>query len=259
MHSSRVLESQRRKKEREKAVFTKKIWSDTTKVLYEWRGVQRRDWRGVLLWAILLAIYIGYAGSMLIHLDSYSFVLLTTVVTLIGIPSYIFLYWGLFGGDETCVYQVTPIGIRWTAEQHAPEYVYSLGRKIAYVGIVGCIIVAFIHPLALAGAGGGALMSFKMKDSKKPDIKRKQWAYPKYVVVEYDEYLQMAEAAETNKNQTNIGTYVAHPRFHLRETLSFEEFVIILEKHCKRVCVISNKEFTALCHAEKDDYSRYYS
>ncbi len=55
------------------------------------------------------------------------------------------------------------MGIHYTEQDMIPEMAYKIARGFAWVGIVVCIIVAFIFgPLAFVGAGAFALMSFGM-------------------------------------------------------------------------------------------------
>ena len=69
----------------------------------------------------------------------------------------------LFAPDKDYCYYLTPMGIHYTEQDMIPEMAYKIARGFAWVGIVVCIIVAFIFgPLAFVGAGAFALMSFGM-------------------------------------------------------------------------------------------------
>ena len=69
----------------------------------------------------------------------------------------------LFAPDKDYCYHLTPMGIHYTEQDMIPEVAYKIARGFAWVGIVVCIIVAFMFgPLALVGAGAFALMSFGM-------------------------------------------------------------------------------------------------
>ncbi|WP_063651771.1 hypothetical protein [Aliivibrio fischeri] len=69
----------------------------------------------------------------------------------------------LFAPDKDYCYHLTPMGIHYTEQDVIPEVAYKIARGFAWVGIVLCIIVAFMFgPLAFVGAGAFALMSFGM-------------------------------------------------------------------------------------------------
>ncbi|MGR6838992.1 hypothetical protein ACU5DF_07680 [Aliivibrio wodanis] len=69
----------------------------------------------------------------------------------------------LFAPDKDYCYHLTPMGIHYTEQDMIPEVAYKIARGFAWVGIVVCIIVAFMFgPLALVGSGAFALMSFGM-------------------------------------------------------------------------------------------------
>ncbi|CED57512.1 membrane protein [Aliivibrio wodanis] len=69
----------------------------------------------------------------------------------------------LFAPDKDYCYHLTPMGIHYTEQDMIPEVAYKIVRGFAWVGIVVCIIVAFmLGPLAFVGAGAFALMSFGM-------------------------------------------------------------------------------------------------
>ncbi|WP_394134739.1 hypothetical protein [Aliivibrio fischeri] len=69
----------------------------------------------------------------------------------------------LFFPDKHRCYHLTSMGIHYTEQDMIPEVAYKIARGFAWVGIVVCIIVAFMFaPLAFVGAGAFALMSFGM-------------------------------------------------------------------------------------------------
>ncbi|MDD9177145.1 MULTISPECIES: hypothetical protein [Aliivibrio] len=69
----------------------------------------------------------------------------------------------LFAPDKHRCYHLTSMGIHYTEQDMIPEVAYKIARGFAWVGIVVCIIVAFMFgPLAFVGAGAFALMSFGM-------------------------------------------------------------------------------------------------
>ncbi|OOE85602.1 hypothetical protein BZG73_08230 [Salinivibrio siamensis] len=78
----------------------------------------------------------------------------------------------LFFPDKHRCYHLTPLGIHYTEKDMIPDVAYQVVRGLAWVGIVVCIIAAFIlGPLAFVGAGGFALMSFGMTNFR-PSINR---------------------------------------------------------------------------------------
>lgn len=69
----------------------------------------------------------------------------------------------LFAPDKHRCYHLTSMGIHYTEQDMIPEVAYKIARGFAWVGIVVCIIIAFIFgPLAFVGAGAFALISFGM-------------------------------------------------------------------------------------------------
>ncbi|QIR07488.1 hypothetical protein [Salinivibrio costicola] len=69
----------------------------------------------------------------------------------------------LFFPDKHRCYHLTSLGIHYTEKDMIPDIAYQVVRGLAWVGIVVCIIAAFmLGPLAFVGAGGFALMSFGM-------------------------------------------------------------------------------------------------
>jgi hypothetical protein len=69
----------------------------------------------------------------------------------------------LFAPDKHRCYHLTSMGIHYTEQDMIPEVAYKIARGFAWIGIVVCIIVAFMFgPLAFVGAGAFALMSFGM-------------------------------------------------------------------------------------------------
>ncbi|OOF02554.1 hypothetical protein BZG79_14610 [Salinivibrio sp. MA427] len=69
----------------------------------------------------------------------------------------------LLSPDKHYCYHLTSLGIYYTEKDMIPDVAYQVVRGFAWVGIVVCIIAAFmLGPLAFVGAGGFALMSFGM-------------------------------------------------------------------------------------------------
>ena len=68
-------------------------------------------------------------------------------------------------------YRMTAKGIYYTQQDKIPEVAYTIMRGIGGLLIVGSIIaVGLVGPLALAGAGAGAFLAFKITNMK-PEIK----------------------------------------------------------------------------------------
>ncbi|WP_060586914.1 hypothetical protein [Aeromonas schubertii] len=64
-------------------------------------------------------------------------------------------------------YRMTAKGIYYTQQDKIPEVAYTIARGIGGLLIVGSIIaVGLVGPLALAGAGAGAFMAFKITNMK---------------------------------------------------------------------------------------------
>lgn len=64
-------------------------------------------------------------------------------------------------------YRMTAKGIYYTQQDKIPEVAYTIARGIGGLLIVGSIIaVGLVGPLALAGAGAGAFLAFKITTMK---------------------------------------------------------------------------------------------
>jgi hypothetical protein len=64
-------------------------------------------------------------------------------------------------------YRMTAKGIYYTQQDKIPEMAYTIARGIGGLLIVGSIIaVGLVGPLALAGAGAGAFLAFKINNMK---------------------------------------------------------------------------------------------
>lgn len=62
---------------------------------------------------------------------------------------------------------MTAKGIYYTQQDKIPEVAYTIARGIGGLLIVGSIIaVGLVGPLALAGAGAGAFLAFKITNMK---------------------------------------------------------------------------------------------
>ena len=80
------------------------------------------------------------------------------------------LFFQVFGGlwiyyltpNSSIEYHLTRLGIREKRNEVFPKHTFSILRGFAWFGVAVCIFsVLFMGPLALIGAGGLALMSFK--------------------------------------------------------------------------------------------------
>ncbi|MGL4250570.1 MAG: hypothetical protein ACRCR1_08015, partial [Aeromonas sp.] len=77
----------------------------------------------------------------------------------------------LFSPNQLYHYRMTAKGIYYTQQDKIPEVAYTIARGIGGLLIVGSIIaVGLVGPLALAGAGAGAFLAFKITNMK-PEIK----------------------------------------------------------------------------------------
>ena len=69
----------------------------------------------------------------------------------------------LWMANKNYHYQLTPVGVRYTTQDDIPEIAFTIARSIAWFGVVVCIFAFFIiGPMAFAGAGGMALLSFSL-------------------------------------------------------------------------------------------------
>ncbi|MCX7129060.1 hypothetical protein [Aeromonas sp.] len=73
----------------------------------------------------------------------------------------------LFAPNQLYHYRMTAKGIYYTQQDKIPEVAYTIARGIGGLLIVGSIIaVGLVGPLALAGAGAGAFLAFKITNMK---------------------------------------------------------------------------------------------
>ena len=73
----------------------------------------------------------------------------------------------LFAPNQLYYYRMTAKGIYYTQQDKIPEVAYTIMRGIGGLLIVGSIIaVGLVGPLALAGAGAGAFLAFKITNMK---------------------------------------------------------------------------------------------
>ncbi|WP_447738415.1 hypothetical protein [Aeromonas veronii] len=73
----------------------------------------------------------------------------------------------LFSPNQLYHYRMTAKGIYYTQQDNIPEVAYTIARGIGGLLILGSIIaVGLVGPLALAGAGAGAFLAFKITNIK---------------------------------------------------------------------------------------------
>ena len=127
---------------------------------YEGAGLKYNNlfnWMSSVFIGLLILLFFWFVSED-ITLNSYSFWAIFTFLTMMVLVSRY-----LFTPDKHRCYHLTPMGIHYTEQDMIPEVAYKIARGFAWVGIVVCIIVAFMFgPLAFVGAGAFALMSFGM-------------------------------------------------------------------------------------------------
>jgi hypothetical protein len=133
-------------------------------VLYEWQidHRQRLAWEipiaiGGFLWCIW--IYLSLTNGEGFFSRNIFFFIVGAVAILQG------RY--LFTPNQLYHYRMTAKGIYYTQQDKIPEVAYTIVRGIGGLLIVGSIIaVGLVGPLALAGAGAGAFLAFKITNMK---------------------------------------------------------------------------------------------
>ncbi|WP_421238228.1 hypothetical protein [Aeromonas jandaei] len=134
-------------------------------ILYEWQidHQQYRVWLAIAvvgggLWAISLGFLI-FGNDHIDRQLSLFFFVLGVLAALQG------RY--LFAPNQLYHYRMTAKGIYYTQQDKIPEVAYTIARGIGGLLIVGSIIaVGLVGPLALAGAGAGAFLAFKITNMK---------------------------------------------------------------------------------------------
>ncbi|MGL4250569.1 MAG: hypothetical protein ACRCR1_08010 [Aeromonas sp.] len=134
-------------------------------VLYEWQI----DHRQRLAWELPIAIggFLWFLGLLnLINSDSQKAWQLTLFCIVFGILAVLQGRY-LFTPNQLYHYRMTAKGIYYTQQDKIPEVAYTIARGIGGLLIVGSIIaVGLVGPLALAGAGAGAFLAFKITNMK---------------------------------------------------------------------------------------------
>jgi hypothetical protein len=134
-------------------------------VLYEWQI----DHRQRLAWELPIAIggFLWFVGLLiLINSDSQKAWQLTLFCIVFGILAVLQGRY-LFTPNQLYHYRMTAKGLYYTQQDKIPEVAYIIARGIGGLLIVGSIIaVGLVGPLALAGAGAGAFLAFKITNMK---------------------------------------------------------------------------------------------
>jgi hypothetical protein len=134
-------------------------------VLYEWQidHTPRAAWSSSLLmggvfWLIALVTFIN--GNSHNAWSSLWFFLIFGVIS-------VFYSRYLTDPNQLYHYRMTAKGIYYTQQDKIPDMAYTIARGIGGLLIVGSIIaVGLVGPLALAGAGAGAFLAFKITNMK---------------------------------------------------------------------------------------------
>ncbi|WPS58042.1 hypothetical protein RDV79_05260 [Aeromonas dhakensis] len=134
-------------------------------VLYEWQIDHRqrlvREMAGGVcgvFWIIGLLVFINSDNK-----NAWQLTLLCIVFGILGALQGRYL----FSPNQLYHYRMTAKGIYYTQQDKIPEVAYTIMRGIGGLLIVGSIIaVGLVGPLALAGAGAGAFLAFKITNMK---------------------------------------------------------------------------------------------
>ncbi|WP_241829541.1 hypothetical protein [Salinivibrio sp. IB868] len=115
------------------------------------------DWIWSISFAVLFLLFLWSVIDELTVDTPEFWVLFFFMVMMVLVSRY------LLSPDKHYCYHLTSLGIHYTEKDMIPDVAYQVVRGFAWVGIVVCIIAAFmLGPLAFVGAGGFALMSFGM-------------------------------------------------------------------------------------------------
>ncbi|MFM5523913.1 hypothetical protein [Aeromonas jandaei] len=134
-------------------------------VLYEWQIDHRqrlvREMAGGvcgIFWIIGLLVFINSD-----YKNAWQLTLLCIVFGILGALQGRYL----FSPNQLYHYRMTAKGIYYTQQDKIPEVAYTIMRGIGGLLILGSIIaVGLVGPLALAGAGAGAFLAFKITNMK---------------------------------------------------------------------------------------------
>lgn len=137
-------------------------------VIHEWSVIAPPFPLHVMACVFLGAILplIGLAMSISEQAIGYFLVFLVIGIAL----GFFFRY--LCMSDKLYHYQLTPLGVHFTIQDVIPDAAYTVVRVIAWGGVVLCLVaVVELGVLAFAGAGGMALLAFKMTSFSKQTLK----------------------------------------------------------------------------------------
>jgi hypothetical protein len=133
-------------------------------VLYEWQI----DHRQRLAWELPIAIggFLWCIGIYLLLTNGEGFFPRNIFLFIFGAVAILQGRY-LFTPNQLYHYRMTAKGIYYTQQDKIPEVAYTIVRGIGGLLIVGSIIaVGLVGPLALAGAGAGAFLAFKITNMK---------------------------------------------------------------------------------------------
>ncbi|OOE77929.1 hypothetical protein BZG72_15995 [Salinivibrio sp. PR6] len=139
-----------------------KIYSEKIVHSWEYKGAGFKynnllDWIWSISFAVLFLLFLWSVIDELTVDTPEFWVLFFFMVMMVLVSRY------LLSPDKHYCYHLTSLGIHYTEKDMIPDVAYQVVRGFAWVGIVVCIIAAFmLGPLAFVGAGGCALMSFGM-------------------------------------------------------------------------------------------------
>ncbi|MGI2801107.1 hypothetical protein ACRTC3_21365 [Photobacterium damselae] len=123
---------------------------------YEWELIVNPD-SSRIKGAIILFIMTAFVGFLLIGFSWLA--LVPAVVGAFMSPWYRYL----LNADKRYYFAINQYGMYSRNEQIIPEIAYTIVRYSAWVGCGICLFAAIlIGPIAFVGAGGAALLSFKM-------------------------------------------------------------------------------------------------
>lgn len=138
---------------------------DAAPVLHEWDIKVTTSYAWVMITILLVFMIVFGAGfSLLSDGDDWAFLYSVLGVFAVMIP-YIRYF---IMADKDYHYRLTTEGVIVTSYDAIPDMAYTIVRGLAWLGVVACVMaVAILGPLALAGAGGMALLAIFFTGFKK--------------------------------------------------------------------------------------------
>ncbi|WP_434996634.1 hypothetical protein ACRZ5S_08140 [Vibrio scophthalmi] len=135
--------------------------------------------------------YFRQGVGITVFLSTYAFLsfLTGTFLSISDSESLLAIFFSILSGvgfwfavPEICNhYKIGPIAFSAHQHQNLSEQYFAAVRKIAWFGVVFCIVITFwVGPMAFVGAGASALIAFKLVDAKRQDI---------YTTIPYDSVL----------------------------------------------------------------------